>query len=235
MAGVAWMDPHLLAAKLYSGSESPGYPFPFTAPIDPAAAQTLVAAFNGGFKTGDANGGYYDYGQTVVPLRTGAASFVIYTNGNATVGQWGRDAFMGPNIAAVRQNLNLLVDGGQPVGGLNPYDTSVWGATLGGIPDVWRSGVGVTADGALVYVSGPALNIVQLAQLLVRAGALRAMELDINVFWPTFATYSPVPANGPATPANGADLLTNMTGQPDRFFLSWWARDFFTMSARPTG
>ena len=59
-------------------------------------------------------GGYYDYGQTVVPLRNGAASFVIYANGTATVGEWGQDAVMGPDIAAVRQNLTLLVDNGGP-------------------------------------------------------------------------------------------------------------------------
>lgn len=235
VAGIAWMDPKLLSAQLYSGSSSPGGgPWALTAPIEPAAAQTLVAAFNGGFKFPASGGGYYEYGHTVFPLVNGVGSFVIYKNGTATVADWGRDVQMGSNIAAVRQNLTLLVDHGQPASGLNPGDTSLWGSTLGGIPNVWRSGVGVTSNGALVYVAGPSLNIVQLAQLLVRAGAVRAMELDINVYWPTFSTYSPVPSSALASPFNGTDLLANMTGQPDRFFTSWWARDFVTMSARPT-
>jgi hypothetical protein len=38
----------------------------------------------------------------------------------------------------------------------------------------------VTADGALLYTQGPALDPPQLAELLVRAGAVRGMELDIN-------------------------------------------------------
>jgi hypothetical protein len=50
-AGIAWMDTRLLAARLYSGSISPGGgPYRFRAPIQPAQAVTLVAAFNGGFK-----------------------------------------------------------------------------------------------------------------------------------------------------------------------------------------
>ena len=33
--------------------------------------------------------------------------------------------------SSVRQNLDLLVDGGKPVPGLNATDTTKWGATLG--------------------------------------------------------------------------------------------------------
>jgi len=228
------MDPKLLSATLYSGPVSPGGgPWRYSSPIEPAQARTLVAVFNGGFKMKDANGGYYDYGQTVVPLREGAASFVIYTNGAATVGVWGRDASMGPDIAAVRQNLTLIVDKGRPVPGLNPYDDYLWGSTLHNQAQVWRSGVGVTANGALVYVAGPSLNIVQLAQILAHAGTVRAMELDINPAWPTFATYDPVPPSSPATASNGTDLLSDMEGAPYRLFETLWSRDFITLSARP--
>ena len=54
---------------------------------------------------------------------------------------------------------------------------------------MWRSGLGVTADGAVVYVAGPGLSALSLANLLVRAGAVRAMELDINTDWVDFFTY----------------------------------------------
>jgi hypothetical protein len=57
---------------------------------------------------------------------------------------------MSHQVVAVRQNLTLLVDHGAAVPGLNPADTAVWGPTLGGVPDVWRSGIGVRADGSLV-------------------------------------------------------------------------------------
>jgi hypothetical protein len=232
VVGVAWMDTKLLKATLYSGSQIPGGgPYTDTAPVQPGAADSLVSAFNAGFLMSNANGGYYTEGKAIVPLRAGAASFVIYRNGSATVGQWGRDLTMTANVVSVRQNLDLLVDGGKPVPGLDAADTTQWGDTLGNQVYVWRSGIGVTADGALVYVGGPGLNITDLANLLVRAGAVRAMELDINTDWVNYSVYQPATPNGPASGANGTELLPGMTGTPARYFQSWWARDFITMSA----
>jgi hypothetical protein len=131
VAGVAWMDTKLLRATLYSGSQIPGGgPFSDTAPIQPSAARSLVAAFNAGFLMSNANGGYYTAGKVIFPLRSGAASFVIYGNGTSTVGEWGRDVTMTPDVVSVRQNLDLLVDNGQPVAGLNATDSAAWGNTL---------------------------------------------------------------------------------------------------------
>jgi hypothetical protein len=232
VVGVAWMDTTLLGATLYSGSQIPGGgPFTHTAPISPSAATSLVAAFNAGFLMANANGGYYTDGRVIAPLRAGAASFVIYKNGSSTVGMWGRDVTMTPDVVAVRQNLDLVVDNGKPVPGLSATDTNKWGATLGGQIYVWRSGLGVTADGALVYVGGPGLNITDLADILARAGAVRAMELDINTDWVNYSTYQPSTPTGAATSANGTELLPGMTGTPGRYFQPWWARDFITMSA----
>ncbi len=114
----------------------------------------------------------------------------------------------------------------------------MWGATCGvsscsgaGIENQWRSSVGVTANGALVYVAGPSLNPLQLAQLLVQAGVVRGMELDINPTWPVFAAYNP-PLGQPAGPANGASLQPSSVQGPSTFFTASWARDFVTMSAR---
>jgi hypothetical protein len=58
------------------------------------------------------------------------------------------------------------------------------------------------------------------------------MELDINTDWVNLATYAPTTATGTANAASGTDLLSNMVGTPARYFASYWARDFFTMSAR---
>jgi len=234
--GIAWLDTRLLSATLYSGSFIPGGgPYRHTAPIQPSAERTLVAVFNAGFRMQDANGGYFTEGRTIIPLRNGAASFVIYRNGSVAIGAWGSDVHMTRSVVAVRQNLALLVDNGRPVAGLNANDTSKWGFTLGGQVYVSRSAVGITRDGALVYVGGPNLNITDLANLLVRAGAVRGMELDINTDWVNFATFDPASPHGLATPANGTDLLpaADMSGPASRYFESWWARDFFTMSARP--
>ncbi len=243
-AGIAWMDTRLLSAQLYSGSKSPGGgPYEFTAPVQPAQAATLVAAFNGGFMMTAAEGGYYTEGRTVVPLVAGAASLVIYANGSVAVGAWGTDVSMTPNVVAVRQNLVPLVAGGQPTAQATGLEWQAWGATCNatscsstvpGIENQWRSGAGVTADGALVYVAGPGLTPLQLAQLLVQAGVIRGMELDINPNWPVFATYDPSTPNGPAAPSNGSSLQPSSVQNASTFFDPAWARDFITMSAAST-
>jgi hypothetical protein len=232
VAGVAWMDTKLLSARLYSGSWIPGGgPYPFTAPVRAPQARTLVAAFNAGFLMNSANGGYYTNHKMEVPLRRGAASFVVYSNGTSNVVAWGPSMKVTSNIVSVRQNLDLLVNNAKPVAGLQANDTTRWGATLGNSVYVWRSGLGVTSDGALVYVGGPGLNITDLANLLARAGAVRAMELDINTDWVNYSYFAPSPL-GLAAASNGRELLSGMTGTPARYFESWWARDFIAMSAR---
>lgn len=242
-AGIAWMDTRLLSARLYSGSLSPGGgPYTYTAPVEPPQAATLVAAFNGGFQMKDAGGGYYTEGRLVVPLRAGAASLVIYRDGSVDVGAWGTDVRMTPDVVAVRQNLVPLVAAKEPTALAMSADWQAWGDTCGadscassvpGIESQWRSAVGVSADGALVFVAGPSLDPLQLAQLLVRAGVVRGMELDINPDWPVLATYDP-PPGGLASPANGSRLIASSVQGPATFFEPSWNRDFVTMSARPS-
>ncbi|HSR83232.1 MAG TPA: hypothetical protein VLM11_03520 [Streptosporangiaceae bacterium] len=240
-AGIAWMDTRLLGARLYSGSSSPGRgPYAFSPPVRPAEAATLVAAFNGGFKMKEARGGYYTDGRVVYPLRPGAASLVIYTNGSVGLGAWGQDVQMTPLVASVRQNLVPLVAAGRPTAAAErPWQA--WGSTCGarscaasvpGVGHQWRSGLGITSMGALIYVVGPALGPLQLASLLVRAGAMRAMQLDINPYWPTFVSYDPSLPGGLASPANGQRLLAATVQGPATFFTHGWARDFITLSAR---
>jgi hypothetical protein len=241
-AGIAWMDTSLLSARLYSGSQSPGGgPHRYTAPVQPASARSLVAAFNGGFIMNVAEGGYYTEGRLIDPLRPGAASLVIYADGSVDVGAWGRDVSMTPKVVGVRQNLVPLVAGGRPTPRAASADWQAWGATCGvsscassapGIEHQWRSAVGMTANGALVYAQGPALDPLQLARLLARAGVVRGMQLDINPDWPIFAAYDPESEHGLASASNGRKLLAGTVRGPGIFFEAWWARDFITMSAR---
>ena len=232
VVGVVWMDPKLLQAQLYSGSSIPGGgPYPYSAPISVKSSRSLVDAFNAGFLMADANGGYYTSGKTIMPLRVGAASAVIFKDGSMTVGKWGRDVTMTNQVSSVRQNLDLIVDNGKPVAGLTNANLAKWGLTLGGAYNVWRSGLGVTSDGALVYVGGPSLSISDLANVLVRAGAVRGMELDINTDCVSFSSFTG-PLNTPITGTNGTSLLSGMLEPPSHYFASWWTRDFFTMSLR---
>lgn len=165
----------------------------------------------------------------VHPLVLGAASFVIDTSGKPNIGVWGRDFIMGPNIATVRQNLSLLVDNGQLEPGLSTDSNVKWGATVGNNVFVWRSGVGIDAYGALIYVAGPGLSVLSLGILLQRAGAIRAMELDINSLWVSAYTFQQTAPTNPYL-VNGVKLLPAMERTADRYLVPG-ERDFFALFA----
>jgi hypothetical protein len=124
----------------------------------PGNCPGLIAAWNGAFRitNGDAKGGFYLDGRTVAGLRDGQASEVIKRDGSIAIGQWGRDVTMTPDVVGVRQNLELLVDNGQVVPAVDSSDHNLWGVTVDNRYFVWRSGVGITADGNIVYAMGPA-------------------------------------------------------------------------------
>lgn len=226
--GVAWIDTRATQMVLYAGSAEPSGSWPQQSYVGAAQQPTLIAAFNSGFKIYSYDTGWYDQGRWAVSLQNGAASLVIYANGSATVGEWGRDVAMGTGVIAVRQNLSLLVDHGAPAPAAQ-YP-SEWGAVLGGGYSTWRSAVGVTAAGDLVYAGGPELSPALLAHLMVAAGAQRAMELDINPEWVSFATFTHTSGIGDGAPT-GTNLLQGMYYSPDHY-LQPYTRDFFAVLAR---
>jgi hypothetical protein len=233
VAGVAWIDPKLVKAVQYAGAVEPGGTgWAHQLPIAPAARTTLLAAFNSGFKMDDAQGGYFDSGRLARPMRDGAATLWITANGTLNVGQWGRDVSAStPGLVMARQNLDLVVDGSQPVAGVQFNNPARWGNTVGNALLVWRSGLGVTADGALVYAAGSGLSADTLAKLLARAGAVRAMELDINSDWVDFFTYAPGPAGSPVGDVTVSKLLPGMRPSTDNY-LSASSRDGIVLFSR---
>jgi hypothetical protein len=137
---------------------------------------------------------------------------------------------MTPQVRAVLQNLVPIVDQGQTAPDATYKDTRIWGATLGANTVVARSGIGVTANGALIYVAGPALTARSLAESLQRAGAIRAMALDINPEWVTFNFYThpDLAQPGAVVPAK---LYPQMRRPADRYLgPTRESRDFFTVS-----
>jgi hypothetical protein len=228
VAAAMWMDTTLLKTVLIPGTQDPGGPNPFGAQVPVSLRAGLVASFNSGFKMADAHGGYYNFGQPIHPLVSGAASVVIDNTGKASVGVWGRDFTLTPNVVTVRQNLSPLVDNGQLVPGLASDSNLKWGATLGNNLFVWRSGVGTAANGALIYVAGPGLSVESLAILLQRAGAVRAMELDINSAWVSGFTYQQLGVN--PSDVQGGKLLDSLP-RPANHDLMPGERDFFALFA----
>lgn len=226
VAGLAWIDASRTRIQLYPGRYEPPQSVNALAEVPPALRADLVATFNSGFKLEDDGGGFVAAGHVYAPLHDGQATVVGYRNGTVNIVTWTGGPAPGPNVEFARQNLPLVVSGGR----LNPdlADGPQWGATLGNAVRVWRSGVGIDAHGNLIYAAADQQTAQSLAQILQHAGAVRAMELDINSEWVTFNFYAGWGAVAPQK------LLPDMTRDPTRY-LTPDDRDFFAAYAQRGG
>jgi hypothetical protein len=218
VAGVAKINQQLTRTMLIAGTKEPGGISRPEGSKVPSGSP--LATFNAGFLFKDIKGGYYAHGQYARPLRDGDASVVIDQNGVVSVAQWGRDVTMSPNIQAVRQNLSLVVDGGQPVQGLMDNLGGRWGNPRNQFQYTWRSGLGTDQVGNLIYVGGNNLTLATLANAMVQAGIVRGMELDIHSAMVTFNSYQPG--------SSPAKLLPTMSSPADRYQKPD-QRDFFAV------
>jgi hypothetical protein len=222
VAGVAWINHTRTSTWLYPGRLEPTVSLPSRGPteVPPAARTHLVATFNSGFKLADSGGGFAVGGHAYAPLKPGLATIVRYRDGHVDVISWNGGPSAGSKIVYARQNLPLIVDNGRPNPNLSTGPQ--WGATLGNAIRVWRSSVGIDRHGNLIYAAANDQTVGSLAAIMIRAGAIRAMELDINTYWVSFITYHAPDAGG------AANLLPNMDRSSQRY-LSPEDRDFFAV------
>ena len=227
LAYAAWMNHSALTFTLQPGYQQPGGSWPVADSVAGAGLRGLVATWNGGFKVDpdDALGGYFANGVTAVPLVAGKAAEVFYRDGTLKIGTWGSDLAMGPDVLAVRENLSPLVSRGVVQASTGAGSSAEWGYTVDNDYYVARSGIGITASGDIVYVGGSALSVGTLAHLLKAAGAVDAMELDINPDWVSFMTYS-----GDAAAPDPVKLWD--FSQPASRYLQPASRDFVSVHLR---
>lgn len=230
-ATAMWIDTSLTTAMFIPGNEEPkGGPNPFDGALPEEYWPLLMANTNGAFRLDDTRGGYYYDGVMVKPLEQGRASAVFYRDGRMTIGRWSGPAELTPDVMAVRQNLDLIVNHGQSKVNSPGYSTT-WGATTDKANLAWRAGIGQRADGSLVYVIGQALSAQTLADTLVASGVRRAMVLDMNQYWSAgfFFTHN---RQGEAICHR---LDPDIGGPCDRFLRPYKRDSFQFLAAYPVG
>jgi len=222
VAGIVSMNQNLVRFELRPGVEDPG-PGNWHASsyILPGTRRGLLATFNSGFKIASSGGGFYLNGVSRGTLTPGVASVVYYRDGHIAIGKWDGAVRMTPDVVGVRQNLHLIVTNGYVPSTVDQNVEGSWGATLGGGYYVWRSGIGLTADGRVIFVYGPALNVRELAELMRHAGVVTGMELDINPAWMSFMYY----LNSRSANPKPVALLPTQANSPDRYYYPS-SRDF---------
>ena len=142
----------------------------------------------------------------------GIATVVGYRGGGYDIVKWNHGERVPKNIWFAKQNLPPIIYEGK----LNPNlsDGPEWGETVNNATRVWRSGLGIDAHGNLMYAAANYQTVESLAKVLQRAGAVRAIELDINEDWTSFISYR---HPGGLDPSN---LLPEMYRSPERYLVA---------------
>jgi hypothetical protein len=223
-------DGRFFRLHLVAGTAEPGGPRGLRgAGVIPAVDQrnnALLAAFNGGFKYADGQYGLKTNGIVYVPPQAHAATIALTKSGQIILGAWSVDPRLNSGnsqLVAWRQNASLLINNGA----INPLtqDGTAWGGTILNRAYTWRSAIGLTAQGNLIYAAGAYLTALTLGKALQAAGAVMAMQTDINPFWVRAFLYN--------RDAHGNLNITRLS--PDMYgtgteYLYGTQRDFFYMT-----
>jgi hypothetical protein len=230
VAYVAWFDHTRTALGYYPGRyEPPSAAIRGPMMVPDSQRSRLLATFNAGFIYSDGSNGSSDNGLTNEPLTDGNATLIGYRDGQVAIVKWSGGPNAGPNVAWARQSLAPIVWNGRLNPALNDNpDSPQWGYTLGNAVRVWRTGVGIDRHGNVIYAVANDQTVITLARILQHAGAVAAMEFDINPEWHTLITYRHTPGLVPAMvepqPMQAADRYL----VPDD-------RDFFAVYRRLPG
>lgn len=228
------IDPTLLQVKMIPGTAEPqpttGLIGTGVIPMEDRAS--LVASFNGGFAAMHGAYGMMVDRKVYLPARSGIATLAVYEDGSIRMGTWGTDLVQTPDMISYRQNCPPLIEHG--VITAETGKLTLWGLSVSNAVYLYRSGLGMTAGGHLIYAAGKSLSAYTLARALQAAGAVYAMQLDVNEYHVAFITYSVQTATDGGTPiVTGQKLRDDMHGF-DSFFLRPWPLDFFYLLRRPS-
>lgn len=224
-ADIVWIDLAAAQVDMVAGTAEPrgtGLHGTGLIPLPVQQGGKLIAAWNGGFLTIHGQYGMMVDRKLISQPRDGFAVFAQYQDGTNRIGVWGRDITLTPDLVSFRENGPILIDKGV----LNEDGMLAWGKSVGGETHIWRSGIGLTRDGALLYAAGNALSAQALGEALLEAGAVEAMQLDVNAWHVYFFTYAQVPGGLAA-----AKLNSGMAGS-NRTFMVPHDRDFMYLTLK---
>ncbi len=221
---ISQLDMSKMNLGIVAGTKEPGAkignPGPGKVPQDIIDSNRLVAAFDGGFQYKDGQYGMIANGKTYLPLQSDLGTVVGYNNGMIKIFDYtGQD--LGNDVSFVRQNCPILIENSQS-GVEDIKNKKLWGRTPTSSIYTWRTGMGITKNGNLLFAVGNSLTPETLANALLMAGAQNAVQLDINPNWVRFNIFSPLGNGKYDSKPLTRDLKNGATS-----YLSGYSKDFF--------
>lgn len=225
------MDKRVMDLGSVAGTQQPGGPVgkpgPGVIPKDIINSGKLIAAFDGGFQYKDGAYGMIVGDSTYLPLKNDLGTLVGYKDGSLKIVDY-QGQSLGDNVAFVRQNCPMLItDGSVTVS--DPKDRTLWGRLAAGTVGIytWRSGIGITKNGNLLFAVGNNLTPETLADALQSAGAVNAIQLDINPVWVRFNIFEPI-----GNDKYSSTTLTKELHDGSWQYLNGYQKDFFYVYAK---
>lgn len=191
----------------------------------------VVAVFNGAFKQAAKAGGAVVDHVVLEPLLRGYMTIALSAAGHWEMGVWGAKNFPTPGFGAIslRQNLAPLVEHGALTSSALTTNWRFWGDPINENPLTARTGLGLDAQGNLIYVATMSGVLAPtLGHALIDAGAVTAMQLDINPFWPILGASATALHHSGVFSVQLPGALHNAS-----IYETSWERDFFVALAEP--
>ena len=230
---LARVDLHLMAGEYVPEATEPeGRSAKRPAIIPPEHQRSLIAAFNGGFKTIHGRPGMHVDGVTLVAAQPKACTVTRTRDGDVFVGTWERLPGSPEERVWWRQAPTCLVERGAFGVGVLEDSNVNWGTSVHGSTFIRRSAVGLDAARRVMFVAvGDAISARAMAIAMKHAGASDVAQLDVNWTLPKFLIYRPrSDGSGELMPE---PLYPGLPFVRDEYVRARSPRDFFYVTRRP--
>jgi hypothetical protein len=184
----------------------------------------LIAAFNGGFKTEHGQLGMRVDGVTLLPAKKTACTVAAYKGGGLKIASW-KELEPDANDAVFwRQGPACMLEKGVLHPGLASETSMSWGSAVGGDTVIRRSALGLSPDGATIYMGISNYTTARaLALGMQHAGASEVVQLDVNWSYPHVVVFRRTKAG-----KRRAELLFDgFVYQPLAYTVNGSERDYF--------
>jgi hypothetical protein len=224
------IDLHMLAGTkepIATEPEAEGMVRPGVIPEEHRSS--VLAAFNGGFKTEHGKYGMRVNGVTLIAPRPDVCALALYQDSSIRVGSWSRLAPQQQDMVFWRQTPSCMYEDGVLHPNLRAGAEKKWGSTLDGETVIRRSALGVSADGSFLYMSiSNNTTATAIADGVHHAGAASVAQLDVNFSYPKFVLFE---ARG-GTERQAVALADGFEFSSDEFIRQPSRRDFFYVTPK---
>jgi hypothetical protein len=184
----------------------------------------LLAAFNGGFKTEHGQLGMRVDGVTLLPAKKTACTVAAYKDGALKIGSWKAIEPDASRAVFWRQGPACMLENGDLHPGLASDTNASWGSAVGGDTVIRRSALGLSPDGATIFMGISNYTTARaLALGMQHVGAADVVQLDVNWSYPHVVVFRKNKSGKPR-----AELLFDgFVYQPLAYTVNGAERDYF--------